>query len=312
MHSTTLDSNTIDSNNDTTNITPERTMSTQPLRNKAAMNEPYMLVDEIRNLHPHINPKVPNPAPLGLFAFGLTTALLQTKHTGLAGNQEEDDEGTEALVLGFAMFFGGLLQVIAGLSEVRRNNIFGYTAFLLYGGLWMSLGTVDIIQLLATDMESISPNPKATEAMFALAAIFTTILWFGTFRLNRTISLLFFLLAVTLYLLAGGVRDETVDKVGGWFGLATSAVAYWLAGAELLNDLYGLDEDGNEFIPLGHFEKRVRKGRQQRSTAADGVDNEDGSNENTAGDLEAGAPHEHGEALTKRLVVAEQAPHTHV
>ena len=49
-------------------------------------------------------------------AFGLTTALLQIKHTGLGGDTAEDDNGVETLVWGWALFFGGLLQIIAGIE----------------------------------------------------------------------------------------------------------------------------------------------------------------------------------------------------
>jgi uncharacterized protein len=206
---------------------------------------------EIRQLRSHVNPPVPNPAPLGLFAFGLTTALLQVKHARLGGSSEADIEGVEAIVLGFAMFFGGLLQVVAGLSEVKRNNLFGYTAFLLYGGFWMSLGTMDIIQILAGGHDPTPVNPKAVQAMLVLVGFYTFILWVCTFKMNKTINLLFFLLTSTLFILAGGVRNETVDKVGGWFGIATAFVAYWLAGAELVNDIIG--EGKQEIIPLGHF-----------------------------------------------------------
>ena len=211
-------------------------------------SEQDRLLAELRALHSHINPPVPNPAPLGLFAFGFTTALLQIKHTRLGGDEADDIAGVETMVLGFAMFFGGLLQIIAGLSEIRRNNVFGYTAFLLFGGLWMSLGTVDIVQLLATD--ATPPNPKAAQTMLFLAGLFTFILWIMTFKLNATLNLLFFLLATTLFLLSGGVENETVDKLGGWFGLATSGVAYWLAAVELFNDIHG---QGKEVVPLGHF-----------------------------------------------------------
>jgi len=62
---------------------------------------------EIHELGPFIHPPCPNPAPLGLFAFGLTTALLQVKHTRLGGDTQEDSTGVENLVWGFAVFFGG-------------------------------------------------------------------------------------------------------------------------------------------------------------------------------------------------------------
>lgn len=220
--------------------------------NSLPVTEFDQLSHELKALRTYIHPPVPNPAPLGLFAFGFTTALLQIKHTGLGGDDPEDIDGVETLVLGFAMFFGGLLQIIAGLCEVRRNNVFGYTAFLLFGGLWMSLGTVDIIQLLASDV--VPPNPKASTTMLFLAGLFTSILWIMTLKLNKTLSLLFFLLATTLFLLSGGVENELVDKIGGWFGMATSAVAYWLAGVELFNDIHG---EGEEVIPLGHFSSNL-------------------------------------------------------
>lgn len=67
---------------------------------------------------------VPNPAPLGLIGFGLTTALLQVKHTRAGGEDSEDLDGVDTVVLGFAMFFGGLLQVSL---HARITNIPMYT-----------------------------------------------------------------------------------------------------------------------------------------------------------------------------------------
>ena len=215
-----------------------------------------LLVAEMRSLKENTVPaKVPNPAPLGLFAFGFTTALLQLKHTRIGGSSPEEMEGVNAAVVGFAIFFGGFLQVVAGISEIRRNNLFGYTAFLLFGGLWMSLGTIDIVQMLAhPDGDLASPNPAAVCALLFLSGLFTFVLWICSFKLNKTLNLLFILLATTLFLLSGGVYNETVDKVGGWFGLATSAVAYWLAAAELMNEIHG--EGKREIVPLGKFERR--------------------------------------------------------
>jgi uncharacterized protein len=211
-----------------------------------------LLASELKSIASTFKPSaVPNPAPLGLLAFGFTTALLQVKHTRIGGDDPEDMAGVTSVVLGFAMFFGGFLQVVAGIGEIRRNNLFGYTAFLLFGGLWMSLGTVDIVQLLAPDGDVARPNPKAVQALLFLAGLFTFILWICSFKLNKTLNLLFFLLSSTLFLLCGGVRNETVDRIGGWFGLATSAVAYWLAAAELVNDIVG--EGSREIIPLGKF-----------------------------------------------------------
>ncbi|KAL3909897.1 MAG: hypothetical protein SGILL_007907 [Bacillariaceae sp.] len=119
----------------------------------------------------------------------------------------------------------------------------------------MSLGTIDIVQLLAhPDSDIASPNPNAVTALLFLSGLFTFVLWICSFKLNKTLNLLFFLLATTLFLLSGGVYNETVDKVGGWFGIATAAVAYWLAAAELMNEIHG--EGKREIIPVGKFERR--------------------------------------------------------
>ena len=45
-------------------------------------------------------------------------------------------------------------------------------------------------------------------------------LWVLTFKLNKTVCSLFFLLGVTCILLSFGVQNPTVDKVGGYFGIA--------------------------------------------------------------------------------------------
>mgnify|MGYP003497549058 CR=1 FL=1 len=214
-----------------------------------------VLVEELRSLRSYVHPPVPNPAPLGLIGFGFTTCLLQVKTTQLGGGSDTDAEGVDTVVLGFALFFGGLLQVIAGLSEIRRNNLFGYTAFLIYGGFWMSIATIDIVKYIST-----APAPavsdEAIQTVLALLAIVTAMLWTLTFKLNMTLCSLFFLLTTTCALLSAGVNNEAVDKAGGWFGIATSANAFWLAFAELINDVYG---GGTEIIPLGHFKINLFK-----------------------------------------------------
>ena len=82
-----------------------------------------MLVNEVKNLRSSINPPVPNPAPLGLFAFGLTTALLQVRHTRIGGSSEDDREGVDAIVLGFAMCFGKSTKD-PGMSTLSPANSF--------------------------------------------------------------------------------------------------------------------------------------------------------------------------------------------
>ncbi|KAJ7094118.1 GPR1/FUN34/yaaH family-domain-containing protein [Mycena epipterygia] len=48
------------------------------------------------------------------------------------------------VVVGMAIFSGGLTQFIAGMWEFPRGNVFGATVLSSYGSFWMSYGTIFI------------------------------------------------------------------------------------------------------------------------------------------------------------------------
>src|SRR6188472_1308725 len=75
---------------------------------------------------------IADPAPLGLAAFALTTFVLSFFNAGLVS-----DKGVP-VVLGLALAYGGLAQLLAGMWEFRNNNTFGATAFTSYGAFWIS------------------------------------------------------------------------------------------------------------------------------------------------------------------------------
>src|SRR5580698_9986633 len=78
-----------------------------------------------------LRPDRANPAPLGLFGFGMTTVLLNLHNAGFFK--------LNAMILAMGLCYGGAAQVIAGVLEFRKNNTFGMTAFISYGFFWLSL-----------------------------------------------------------------------------------------------------------------------------------------------------------------------------
>src|SRR5919204_1778349 len=72
-----------------------------------------------------------DPAPLGLAAFALTTFMLSGHNASFI---------PDVLWVGLALFYGGLIQLLAGMWEFRNRNVFGSTAFSTYGGFWLPLG----------------------------------------------------------------------------------------------------------------------------------------------------------------------------
>ena len=73
-------------------------------------------------------PKIANPAALGLAGFALTTFLLSAKNAGMPVGDA---------FLGFAFFYGGAAQLLAGMWEFPSGNTFGALAFTSYGAFWM-------------------------------------------------------------------------------------------------------------------------------------------------------------------------------
>ena len=44
------------------------------------------------------------------------------------------------IVIGLALFYGGLAQLLAGMWEFKTGNTFGATAFSSYGAFWLAVG----------------------------------------------------------------------------------------------------------------------------------------------------------------------------
>src|ERR687887_2189438 len=80
-----------------------------------------------------------DPAPLGLAAFALTTFILSGHNATFI---------PDLIWVGLALFYGGLIQLLAGMWEFRNRNVFGATAFSTYGGVWLALGVFVTFALL--------------------------------------------------------------------------------------------------------------------------------------------------------------------
>ncbi len=79
-------------------------------------------------------PKVADPAPLGLAALALATFAFSVVNAGLLGEEAVNH------FIPLALIYGGLAQFIAGMWEFRSQNTFAATDFTSYGAFWMTLG----------------------------------------------------------------------------------------------------------------------------------------------------------------------------
>jgi uncharacterized protein len=173
-----------------------------------------------------------DPGPLGLAAFALTTFILSMFNAGLVG------EGGEPVVLGVALAYGGIAQLLAGMWEFRTGNTFGAVAFTSFGAFWLSFWA--LVTFNAPDI----PKADAGHAigLYLIAwGIFTLYMFIASLRTTGAVALVFALLTVTFFLL--GIGDagahENITKAGGYFGLATAAAAWYASFAAVTNSTFG-------------------------------------------------------------------------
>ena len=178
-----------------------------------------------------------NPAPLGLFAFGMTTILLNLHNAGFYE--------MNSMILNMGLFYGGIAQIIAGIMESKKNNTFGFTAFLSYGFFWLTLVGLLVFPKLGW---MTAPSGGAMIAYLVMWGIFTLLLFFGTLRLNRALQFVFGSLTLLFFLLALGDATENagIKTFTGYEGIICGASAVYAAIANILNELYG-----KVVLPLG-------------------------------------------------------------
>ncbi|KAF8801577.1 hypothetical protein BYT27DRAFT_7226766 [Phlegmacium glaucopus] len=167
--------------------------------------------------------RIANPGPAGLFSFAATTFLLSLYNVNTRGIH------TPNVVVGMAMFTGGLLQFIAGMWEFPRGNVFGATAFASYGCFWMSYAAILIpgtgIVAAYTDPQELA---NAIGLYLVVWLMLTLMLLPCVIHKSISFTILLVLLAVAFILLA------VAEFMGGIVGIMTALVAYYIAMSDIL------------------------------------------------------------------------------
>jgi succinate-acetate transporter protein len=143
-------------------------------------------------------------------------------------------------VLGLALFYGGGVQLLAGMWEFRKGNTFGALAFSSFGAFWLAYWYY---------VEHVVPGLPASQVhkvtgVFLLAwAIFTAYMTIASLRTTGAIAAVFVTLTVTFVLLcigafATGMTGVNLTKAGGYAGLVTAACAWYASFAGVTNSTF--------------------------------------------------------------------------
>jgi succinate-acetate transporter protein len=184
-----------------------------------------MSVSEDREVTPAVSPAAPaasiaDPGPLGLAAFALTTFLLSAVNAHWTNG---NSAGTA--FLGYALAYGGLVQLLAGMWEFRRGNVFAATAFSSYGGFWIGLFV----------WIRVAPAASGHDLGWILLAfaIFNTYMLLLATQVNLAVFGVFLTLELTeIFLFIGNfTSNAALSQVGGYLGVVTALVAWYTSAA---------------------------------------------------------------------------------
>jgi len=175
---------------------------------------------------------IADPGPLGLAGFALTTFVLSMFNADLVSR------AGEPVVLGLAVAYGGIAQLLAGMWEFRTGNTFGAVAFSSFGAFWISFFVYVAFFARAV------PAADAGHAvgLYLIGwGIFTAYMFVASLRTTAAVALVFLLLAATFIVLGIGNAngDNSLVKIGGWLGLATAVVAWYASFAAVVNATFG-------------------------------------------------------------------------
>ncbi len=181
-----------------------------------------------------------DPGPLGLAGFAGTTFFLSVVNTNMLGTS------VQTVVLGLALFYGGLAQLLAGMWEFAKGNTFGAVAFTSYGAFWMSFWYL---------LNHLPATAKPTDTLHAVGvyllvwAIFTAYMTIAATRVSGAVLARLRpadpgfcgagdRLAVRV---TGRLRRRTATcwiHIGGWLGLLTALAAWYASFAGVANSTF--------------------------------------------------------------------------
>jgi len=175
---------------------------------------------------------IADPAPLGLAAFALTTFLLSLVNAGIM------PKDTEPVVLAVALAFGGIAQMLAGMWEFRKGNVFGATVFTSYGAFWLSFWAY--LTYFAADIPA--DHHAVAAGWYLIAwAVFTLLMLVAALRTTAVLALLFAVVSAVFILLAFGAFSASVflTTAGGVLGIVAAGLAWYLCAAGVIASTFG-------------------------------------------------------------------------
>ncbi len=198
-------------------------------------------------------PSAADPAVLGLTGLAVAALVLASADLGLASGL------TKSLMIPWTLFMGATAQLIAGLIDFRRNNMFGATAFTTYSLLWYAV-SLTLFLTIFTGAEF-----DITHYAYGLIGflVFSLILTVASAMTNKTLFAVLVFIDLSILALVLNIMAKTPAELVGAFLLLVTVSSFYGAAGIMINTM-----SGRPLVPLGKAFWRSERLLQTRSDTA--------------------------------------------
>ncbi|HZU19181.1 MAG TPA: acetate uptake transporter [Candidatus Dormibacteraeota bacterium] len=169
--------------------------------------------------------RLADPTPLGFGALAVGTFLAGTYLAGWVSDWQW---------LALPFLYGGLVLVLTGMWEFNNRSTFGATAFTLYGGIGLSLGTLGIFSLFGKGFAE--GGMLMGWSMLSVAAL-TLFMVVWSLRTSMVSLLTFLALEVAEILLAIAyfAQTDVLLTIAGYVAMVGGVLAWYACAAGVIN-----------------------------------------------------------------------------
>ncbi|MCS6292585.1 MAG: acetate uptake transporter [Nitrospira sp.] len=175
---------------------------------------------------------------LAIGLFGLAVGALTVGAAQVGGIPAVDKVG----VLVIALVFGGLVQMLAGIADIRYHEQLGGTALTMYGFFWLTVSTAQMV--------SVSTSFHLDGALFVpinlVYAFFSAVMVYLTAYRSVALSLLHVVITLTFLSTVCMRLDLISETLPGVAHLVVGTLAFYHAIGSL-SQAY----TGKAIVPLG-------------------------------------------------------------
>jgi succinate-acetate transporter protein len=190
------------------------------------------------------------PSIMGLFGFFIATLMVGAWQAGWYG-----PASATGIIWPFALFAGGLMQVIAAIASFRARDGVALAVHAVWGAFWLGWSILQwlVAVHVAAPITIGAYNPAFAFWFIALTCV-TGLCMLAAAGQNLLVALTLAFLSCGTALTAAGfyAGSGIVVNAGGWLFICSAVAALLAAGAMMFEHAYG-----RTIIPLGTWSRRA-------------------------------------------------------